>query len=303
MTGFGQSQGEVFGQSCVIDIKSVNHRFLETKIRLPFDWESNLLEKNINSLIRKQIQRGSLQVTVRIQEGGLQKQEILVNSTLAKEYAKAWLLLQQSVRAVFPFEPASLEKEQVDFDSLFRFVSSQPGVMQGKGAEDKDRWPQLGPLLESAMIQLTSERKREGNELQQEIRKWLLQLMELSQEAEQHSQTVISKYQIRFQDRVQALLQSSSLVEKESIQREMALLVAGWDVTEEFHRLRVHVKECIELCEKLIPVGKQMDFFVQELHREINTLGAKAHSAEISSLVVSMKNILERIREQVQNVE
>lgn len=301
MTGFGQSQGEVFGCLCIVEIKSVNHRFLETKIRLPETWESSLIERQINLQIRKKIQRGSLQVHIRMQESVAEKNSVSVNTALAQAYAKTWFSLRQSLTPLFPKMESTNEHES--FEALLRFVLSQPKVLQETKIQENDPWIGVEPLFNQALDHLISERIREGKELQQEIQKWLIQLNELSLEAEQYSQTVISQFQTRFEERVQSLLQTSAPLEKESIIREVAFLVAGWDITEEFHRLRVHIKECLELCGKPFSVGKQLDFFVQELHREINTLGAKAHSTEISSIVVSMKTILERIREQVQNVE
>lgn len=288
MTGFGRGRCEVGGRRLVVEVRSVNHRFLELKQRLP--WADPGLEQRIALEVRRRIDRGALAITVRDEGGAEVGPEVHVNLPLARAYHRAF----EELRAACTLpDPPSLA-----------LIIAQPGVLiVGEGSVDSDRiWEQLGPGVARAVDELVAAREREGGALSGDLRGRIERLRTLSSELQDLAAEAPAESRRRLQERLSRLIAPGD-VDPQRLAQEVAILADRADVAEELTRLRTHLDEVMRLVESPQPSGRRLDFLSQELHREVNTIGAKAQRAEIAQRVVEAKTEVERLREQVQNVE
>lgn len=292
MTGHGRGIAEVGGRRATVEIRAVNHRFFDLKLRASSI--DPAVEDRIGQTLRKRVERGSLTLTVR-EEGVATAQTVRVDLPFAKNVAAA---LDELSRALGHTEPVPLG-----------LVVAQPGVMQigeppaGEGAADAAFFL-LSPALDGALDELIAMRRREGATLAADLLARLARLDALAGEIEKLAVVGPEEARRRLSDRLHKLLAGSGVaVDEARLAAEAAVLADRLDVTEELVRLRSHFAQVRALVAEDAPVGRRLDFLVQELGREINTIGSKSQSAEIARRIVEAKAELEKIREQVQNVE
>ncbi len=287
MTGYGRGRCEVGGRRLVVEMRSVNHRFLELKLRLP--WAEPLVEQRATQAVRARLERGAVTVTVRDEGGGVAA-EVTANLPLARAYAEALAEVRQACGLD---EPVSLQ-----------LVASQPGVLVvGEAAVDGEAlWAQLAPGFQGALEELVATREREGAALQRDLRHRVGNLRRLTDELRALSDGMPDDARRRLQERLARLIAPGE-VDPQRLAQEVAVLADRSDVSEELTRLGTHLDEVARLTDGDRPNGRRLDFLAQELHREVNTLGAKNQRAEIALKVVDAKTEVERLREQVQNVE
>jgi uncharacterized protein (TIGR00255 family) len=307
MTGFGYAGGEVQGRRCVVEMRSFNHRFFDLKLRLPVNWSDPLLEQLVTQALRKRLHRGSVIVTVREEAAQGQKPRIHADLELGRSYGQALRELWQVLRAEGDASPPGQLPAAVEA-SLFQLVSAQPGVLAlGEREFDVEaRFASLEPLLEQALEALYQSRQREGQALHLDLRGRLATLGRLLDEVLRLVEHAPDQHRRRLSERVARLLEGSlpsQPLDPQRLAQEVALLADRLDVTEEVTRLRAHMVEFARLCDGDALAGRQLDFLTQELHREVNTIGSKSQSAEVAARIVAMKAELERLREQIQNVE
>lgn len=290
MTGFGRGRCEVAGRRFVVEARSVNHRFLELKTRLP--WSDPLLEQQLLQAVRRRVHRGALNVTVRDEGGGAAAPAVTVDLELARVYAQA---LTQLAEACALEEPVSLA-----------LLASQPGVLTTGAGESGERlWEGLAPGVERALDELLAARAREGAALEEDLRARIATLRGLTEELSQLAAETPAELRRRLEERLHRLLSpaEAAQLDPQRLAQEVALLADRADVTEELTRLRTHLDELQRLLGQREPAGRRLDFLVQELHREVNTIGSKSQRAEIAARIVEAKAEVERLREQIQNVE
>ncbi len=311
MTGFGYASGEVQGHRCVIEMRSFNHRFFDLKLRLPPNWNDPLIEQLLTQTLRKRVHRGSLIVTLRQDGAAGTRPQIQVDLELGRSYGQAlrglWQVLRPAVGAegdaAYP-GPLAPGVEA----TLLQLVSAQPGVLT-VGERDLDaesRFRAIEPLLDQALDGLAQSRQREGQALHTDLLARLATLGRLLEEVIRLVEQAPEQHRRRLSERVARLLEGSAPAQPLDPQRlaqEVALLADRLDVSEEITRLRAHMAEFTRLCQGDALAGRQLDFLTQELHREVNTIGSKSQSAEVAARIVAMKAELERLREQIQNVE
>lgn len=288
MTGYGRGEVARKGISVAIELRSVNSRFLEVTTRLPRSL--TLRENDIKEIIRKRISRGKVNLLVTVEREKNGSLPLAVNATAAREYYKLLNQLRKAVKL----------KESVKLDHLLRFseVLEQPAL---DGADD-DEWAVVQETLENALDDLARMRKNEGDELSKDFRARIAAIEEALGRIETLSKEQIPTERARLRERVQRLLEGES-IDEGRLEMELVLLADRLDVTEECVRFRSHNKFFLQALTDKEPAGRKLNFLVQEMNREANTIGSKSSASEIAHLVVGVKEELEKIREQLQNIE
>jgi uncharacterized protein (TIGR00255 family) len=299
MTGFGGAKGEVLGRHLSVEVRSFNHRFLEVKLRLPSGLADPLLDQLLREVVRKKVHRGSLVITVSESAAKTATAGLRLDRELLRAYAES---VSTAARELGRTDELRVQDEP----QLLQFVLSQPGVLMAgdslmSGAEEY--LTQFAPLLESALEKLDKSRAREGDALKADLLGRLSTISRLREEVAKMTALTPEQQKRRLGERLQRLLDGQAPIDQQRLAQEVALFADRIDVSEELTRLRAHLDEFVRLCESQAPVGRQLDFLMQEMNREANTLTSKAQSAEVAARVVAMKAELERLREQVQNVE
>jgi uncharacterized protein YicC (UPF0701 family) len=310
MTGYGRGTCEVGGRRLVVELRSLNHRFLEVKQRVP--WSDPAVEAQLTQLLRARLDRGVVSVSVR-DEGGGAAQEVRADVELARSYATA---LEQVRAALGLEEPVSLT-----------LLAAQPGVLSiGDPVRNGDElWALLLPGVEKAIEGLLESRAREGAALEADLRARAATLEHTAAELRELTRDAPELSRKKLRERVERALADQpigeasgasrggstealprampGLIDPARLAQEVAFLADKADVTEELTRLETHLVELKRLLGQSGPAGRRLDFLTQELNREINTIGSKSQSAQVAARVVDAKAEVERLREQIQNVE
>ena len=293
MTGYAQSRAEEDGLAVRVSIRSVNHRFLDLHVRLPEGWEP--LEPRLRQRVRQRVRRGHVDVAVRIEPLG--PMAVQLNHALAAAYARA----AQELSAEFATSPS------IDFVALLRL----PGVVTGAGVPSDEEVERAAGMaercLDDALARLDEMRFAEGASLAAEMRGRLRNIAERAKEIEKLAAVLRPEYARRLNERLAELL-GNTAIEPGRLAQEAALLAERSDVTEEVARLRSHLQQFDALLESDPEAGKKLDFLLQEMQRESNTMLSKTPGVEgqglaITDLALEVKAEVERLREQMQNVE
>ena len=288
MTGFGRRQGVWLDGTVTVEVRSVNHRFLETAVRLPKS--IGMLEDTLKKSIQQHCSRGRVDLTVSLQGNRGSARTLQLDVALAKQYHQALQALQRSLKL----------KGSIDIGLMAGLrdivaLSDQP-------MED----PKLATLVEKlgkqAVADLKKMRQREGMLLAQDLLARLGQLRECRMMVAERAPLVAQETFDRMKIRLEKLL-VEPIPDLPRLNQELAIYADRGDITEELVRFEAHMVQFEQTIQEVQPVGKTLDFLLQEMGREVNTIGSKANDLSITASVVRMKAELERLREQVQNVE
>lgn len=293
MTGYGRGTCEAGSRRIVVESRSVNHRFLEVKVRLP--WPDPTIEMNCTQFVRSRLVRGAVLISVR-EEGASPSDNVRLNLSLAQQYHRA---LNDLRAALDIAEPISLG-----------LVAAQPGVLTiGEALPDPERlWALMMPGLSDALNELIAARTREGQALRADMQARLEVLERLAQQIGELARDAPEGLRKRLNERLERSLRtldatSGTAIDPQRLAQEVAILTDKADVTEELTRMGEHLRECRRLCDLDEANGRRLDFLTQELNREANTIGAKLQSSEVAIRIIEAKAEIERVREQIQNVE
>jgi uncharacterized protein (TIGR00255 family) len=289
MTSFGRAQNEDELNSCFsIEMKSVNHRYLDINIRMPRNMLS--LEEKIRNIISKRLNRGKVDVFINYKNYGNGTGKINLNMNLAKEYYECLRQIQNELNIIddisvskiakFP-EVITLEEPQEDLDIIFNKIS---------------------PLIESALNLMEEMRIREGEKLKDDILLKVNTIEGLVEEIEKVADNVPKAYKKKLEERLGELLSGVDLDESR-IALEVAVLADKAAIDEEITRLRSHLSQMKSTLDLNESVGRKLDFIIQEMNREANTIASKSTDISMTNKIIEVKNIIEKIREQVQNIE
>lgn len=290
MTGFAQVKGQVNGQlGFSLGLKSVNHRFLDLHFRLPSD--SDGLEMKLRRLLKEKLARGHVELTLSLERAG--GEGLAINRALVGGYIRAF----RAAAAEFGLAA------EPDLNVILRI----PGALDA-AALPADRELEAAVLakVEELLAQLNAMREEEGRGIEVELRQRMQQLVTAGKGVEEHRGTILQSYVEKLRTRVQELIGSQA--EPERLLQEVALLVDRSDIQEELVRLETHVKHFLGLLEQGGEVGKKLDFLLQEMNREANTLlsktsGLAGAALQITEMGLLMKSEIEKSREQAQNIE
>jgi len=289
MTGYGRGEVTRGDITAIAEIRTVNSRYFEVAAKLPRTM--TLRENEVKELIRSRFIRGKINVALSIVRENSAGVPLKINTATARTYYKLLNDLRKAVKL----------KEKVTLDHLMKFQDIIEISEFEKG--DEDEWLLVKEALNIAIEEVAAMRLQEGNELEKDLKNRIHALNKSIDEIERIAKTRLPEERIKLEQRVRELSLDQSVVDNKRLELEFALLVDKLDVTEECVRFRSHNKFFLEAFKDVEPSGRKLNFLVQEMNREANTIGAKASSAEISHLVVGIKEELEKIREQLQNIE
>lgn len=291
MTGYGQASRSVLGYKLQIDVRSVNHRYCEVVIRMPREWLQ--FEDDLRKQVQKSLKRGRLEVFVSVEREQESGQHLAVNWPLVDSYVAAAEELRK--RLSLPDE----ERLQL------RDLITLPDVLTPGDTLDNSELLQdeLQACLAEALQQLIAMRETEGRHLHAELTARIRTASELRDALQAQAPKAVENMRSRLRQRIAELLEDRSAFDEQRFVMEVAVLAERADIDEELTRLSSHCKQFVSLIASDEPVGRKLDFLIQEMNREANTIGSKSNDAEITNLVVELKAELEKIREQVQNIE
>ena len=292
MTGFGRANGALSPRYFVaVTAKSVNHRFLEVSVRLPeFFWE---LESSVRAIASETFTRGKLDISIRVQRTSQPEYSVRINTQIANAVIPQLRAIGEELGVTSTFSggdllrvPDLLQVEAVDAE-----------------VQDEER-EALAAIVREAFAQLGGMRAREGESLHNDITSRLATIRTLQEQLASHRDEIRRELLASFQQRVQEIASAAGVeVSEERIAQEVVMQVEKGDIAEELTRLTHHTEQMQKAIDGKEPAGKKLDFLSQEMLREINTMGSKSRAAALRTLVVELKTEVERIREQVQNVE
>ena len=288
MTGFGRASELIDGREITVEIKSVNHRYFEYSSRIPRAY--GYLDDPMKKALSAAISRGKIELALTIQNAGAQDVTVSVNKDMARGYITAL----REVAGEFNIA------DDITINSLTRF-GDLFSIGKAAGEEEAAQTAALA-VLQKAISSFVDMRAVEGAALKQDILGRLAFLEEAVRKAEENSAARVSAYTERLYRKLQALLEDRQIDDARILQ-EGAIYADKTAVDEEMVRLRGHIAQYREILNSDSPVGKKLDFLTQELNREVNTIGSKAGDIQITRLVVDMKSEIEKIREQIQNIE
>ncbi|MGA9117197.1 MAG: YicC/YloC family endoribonuclease [Bacteroidota bacterium] len=288
MTGYGHGAAGGGGINASVDLRTVNSRFLEVSARLPRTLA--LREGDVREMVRKRLSRGKVTCTVTVERESLSELPLRVNLPAARAYHTLLNELRKGLRL----------RESVKLEHLLRF----PDILEGREAEgaNEAEWGVASQALAVALDGLQKMRAQEGGEIAKDFSARIALMEGMLDRVEELSRAQVPQERQRLRERIRQILESES-VDEGRLELEIALIADRLDVTEECVRFRSHNKFFLAAMGEGDPAGRRLNFLVQEMNREANTIGSKSSSPEIAHLVVHLKEELEKIREQVQNVE
>ncbi|MDI6752870.1 MAG: YicC/YloC family endoribonuclease [Thermodesulfobacteriota bacterium] len=288
MTGYGRGEWEGDGKRVEVEVKSFNHRYCDIIPHLPR--RLNSLEGQVRSLIKQRVARGRIEVSVQIDNASQAEQKLELDVNLARDIHLALKTLQGNLGI-----PGEIRLETL---ASFKEIFSRKEVETNLEKE----WAALHAALETALNGLEKMRGEEGSMLRQDFLNRLKAVEEIITGVEEKTPVALSAYRDRLAQRVQEL--SGGLkIDEARLAQEVAYLAERSDINEELVRIRSHINQLREMLDRPEPMGRKMEFILQEINREANTIGSKANDAGIAQMAVEIKSELEKMRQQVQNVE
>ncbi len=288
MTGYGSAKGQSGKLDLTVELRSVNNRFLDCSVRIPRVYTA--LEDAVKARVQSRVSRGKVDVFIAVDASKADDVTIQVNESLADAYMAA--LRQLSGRYGIPNDVTGVS------------LSRMPDVLVVTKAETdlESLRADLTDVLDRALDDFESMRRAEGEKLRQDMLARLVEVERLVSKAEERSPKTVAEYRERLTKRLQEVLENTRLDEAR-ILTEAAIFADRVSVNEETVRLRSHVAQFRQLLEGEEPVGRKLDFLIQEFNREANTLGSKGNDIEMARIVVDLKAEIEKLREQLQNIE
>ncbi|MDD4494420.1 MAG: YicC family protein [Eubacteriales bacterium] len=288
MTGYGRGEFQDGGRRFIVELKSVNHKYSDVYIKMPR--QIGYLEDKVMETVKSQLSRGKTDVFITYEFYGEDSKKVQLDAPLAKAYIDACRALADNF--------------DLQNDMAVSLVAKFPDVLRvEQDSEDEDMiWGMLLIALNSALRANKEMRGTEGERLAADVSDKLSILNELTDKISERAPFVVTEYKEKLHDRIKELSEQQ-VIDENRLSTEVLYFAERCDINEELVRLKSHISQmsdCLKLSE---PVGKKLDFLVQELNREINTIGSKANDLLITRNVVEAKTVIDKIREQVQNIE
>ncbi len=289
MTGFGRGESSNEVYNFKVEIKAVNHRYNDIVVKMPR--HISYLEENVKKIIKTEINRGKIDVYINLDYINESAIDIKVDIPLAKSYKDV-------------LEKLSEELELEENIRLFNILGLSEIIKTERKELDEDiAWTCLKEALNMALRDIMNMKVVEGEELKNDMISKLDRIETIVLEIEERSPLVVLEYKGKLKERIGELLDKDINIDEDRIASEVAIFADKSNINEEIVRLKSHVKQFLSILNEKDAIGRKLDFLIQEMNREINTIGSKANDMLISQNVVEIKSELEKIREQVQNIE
>lgn len=288
MTGFGRCEVQKDAKKFTVELKSVNHRYLDVNIRMPK--KLNFFETSIRTLLKSYANRGKVDIFITYEDASQSQVSVKYNAAVAAEYVK---YLQQMS------EEFGL-KNDVNVSALSRFP--EVFTMEEQPEDEEELWNGLKEALEGAFTQFVETRTTEGENLKKDLLAKLDFLEEQVAAVEERSPQIVTEYRAKLEEKMRELLEDTQ-IEDSRIAAEVIVFADKICTDEEVVRLKSHIQHMRSTLEETEGIGRKLDFIAQEMNREANTILSKANDLEVSNLAIGLKTEIEKIREQIQNIE
>ena len=290
MTGFGRATQIVEGLQCIIEIKSVNSRFLDLNIRSPK--QVNSVEHSIRKCIQKTIHRGKVDVFVTLQDIADREKQFIINSSL-----------KHQIQDLLVSEGFYREPQEVPLSAVMAISNDWVQIQDSEVTEDVLQ-SLVTDTTTNALNALVSMRQSEGIHIQQDLLHRLSQMTNIIEDINSHKADAVIAYKENLRTKMMDYVEGLDITANEDrLLQEVAIMADKTDITEEIVRFRSHVVQLTNTLKMDEPIGRKLDFIIQEMNREVNTIGSKAMDITLTDHVVQLKCELEKVREQVQNIE
>ena len=288
MTGFGRCEIQKETRKFTVELKSVNHRYLDVNIRMPK--KLNFFETAIRTLLTEYANRGKVDIFISYEDSSQQQMALKYNAALAAEYMQYFRQMS--------------EEFQLENDIRVSSLSHCPEVltMEEQTEDEEALWAGLQEALKGAFTQFVETRTKEGEHLKQDILQKLSGMEELVHEIEIRSPKILAEYRTKLEEKVKELL-ADTQIEESRIAAEVILFADKICTDEEVVRLKSHIVHMKHTLEESEGIGRKLDFIAQEMNREANTILSKANDLEVSNYAIGLKTEIEKVREQIQNIE
>ncbi|MCI9286501.1 MAG: YicC family protein [Clostridia bacterium] len=287
MTGFGRANYEKEGRTYNVEIKSVNHRYCDVSVKMPRC--ISYLEEKVKKEITNSISRGKIDVYITFENNSAKGKNIKINKELAKIYIDELkeLASQNDINSNIPVTE----------------ISKFPDVLVIENVEEEDIiWNELEVVLKEALENFIVMRTQEGNKIKEDLEKRIEKIEEKVSKISEYSTRLVEEYVVKLETRVKEILKTD-VVDHERLNQEIVIYADKCSIEEELTRLNSHIIQFRNFINMENPIGKKIDFLIQEMNRETNTIGSKSGSLEITNMVIEIKTEIEDIREQIQNIE
>ncbi|RKW67897.1 MAG: YicC family protein [Veillonella sp.] len=290
MTGFGRATQIVDGLQCIIEIKSVNSRFLDLNIRSPK--QVNSVEHSVRKCIQKNIHRGKVDVFVTLQDVADREKQFIINSSL-----------KHQIQDLLVSEGFYREPQEVPLSAVMAISNDWVQIQDSEVTEDVLQ-SLVTDTTTNALNALVSMRQSEGIHIQQDLLHRLSQMTNIIEDINSHKADAVIAYKENLRTKMMDYVEGLDITANEDrLLQEVAIMADKTDITEEIVRFRSHVVQLTNTLKMDEPIGRKLDFIIQEMNREVNTIGSKAMDITLTDYVVQLKCELEKVREQVQNIE
>lgn len=287
MTGYGKSNININSREYQIEIKTVNHKYNDITIKIPKI--ISYIEDDIRKKINEKIKRGKIDISITFEDYSEETTDIKINTELARVYI-------QNLKKL-------AEEERISSNIEVTEIAKYPDILKIKSNfNETEVKKEIMLILESVIDQVVEMRENEGKQIAGDIEKKISEIDSKIQEIFQESTGLIQEYVVKLETRVREILKTEE-IDKSRLMQEVVIYADKCSIEEEITRMKSHINQLKNILQKSEPAGKKMDFIVQEMNRETNTIGAKANKLEITNKVIDIKTILEDIREQIQNIE
>ena len=289
MTGFGMGEYKDDKYNISVECKTINHKYLDVNPRLPR--KVSFLEDRLRQLVKDYISRGRVDMFIKFDTVSSSGAKLVCDEDLAKQYFE----ILKRIKDGFDL------KQEINPVEISKF----PEIVSVTEAEDDEEilWNALREASEKALMSLSNMRKEEGTKLEKDIIERSNLLEKYIDDVERFSDTVVEDYRSRLNQRIGEILENPALVDEARLAQEVAIYADKSSITEEIVRFRSHINQLRNTIVNDDSIGRKLDFLIQEMNREVNTIGSKSSAIDITNLVIQIKAELEKIREQVQNIE
>ena len=288
MTGFGRAKLEKNDRIYSVEIKSVNHKYTDISIKMPKSL--SYLEEKVKKEITSNISRGKIDVFITFENYSEKGKEIIINKELVKKYVEEFNILAT--------------ENNLSMDIPVTEITKLPDVLTLKNTDDDEDIiaNELLECVKNATENFVAMREAEGNKIKEDLLNRIKVIEEIVEKISKESEGIVEEYIEKLQERIKEILKTN-VIDESRLALETVIYADKSSVEEELTRLKSHINQFKQIVEEDKPIGKKIDFLIQEMNREINTTGSKSGSLDITNLVVEAKTCLEDIREQIQNVE
>lgn len=288
MTGYGRQETVTGGKKILVEIKSVNHRYSDYNIKTPR--YLGFLEDKIRQYASENITRGKVDIYVAVESYEDSDKDIILNEELAKSYIEALRALRDKFGLTDDISVSSV----ASYGEIFK--------TERREEDQEEMWQRVKSVMSEALEAFVAMREREGERIEKDLRTRIALMSELAKKVDELSPQTVSQYSDKLYAKIKELLEDRE-VDETRVLTEVAIFADKVAVNEETVRLGSHFEEFYEILDSGEPAGRKLDFLIQEINREVNTIGSKANDIEIAKIVVTLKGEIEKLREQIQNIE